>query len=222
MIRFRSSQRRPRLMRMRIAHALFGLLMLADGAPAEQPQGDSLSFDATVAPILARRCLDCHSGSDPKGKLDLSKQVSALAGGKSGPAIMPGKVDDSIALGAGRSGRDAAQGAVARERKGCPPRMDRRRCKLGHRSDRPLPGDDQPPGRPRLVVASARASAKSAAGTRQRLGANADRRVRATEAGSQWVSSGSRGRETAAYPTRLLRPDGLAAHARRRRRVFKR
>ena len=48
-----------------------------------------------IAPILARRCLDCHSGSDPKGKLDLSKNASALAGGKSGPAIVPGKLDES-------------------------------------------------------------------------------------------------------------------------------
>jgi hypothetical protein len=53
------------------------------------------AFDIRVAPILARRCLDCHSGSDPKGKLDLSRRAAALAGGKTGPAIVAGNLDES-------------------------------------------------------------------------------------------------------------------------------
>jgi hypothetical protein len=68
------------------------------------PWGSNLSrgddrrrdFDREVAPILARRCLDCHSGADPKGKLDLSRRATALAGGKGGPAVVPGKVDESL------------------------------------------------------------------------------------------------------------------------------
>ena len=83
-------------MRIRIAYALTCILALAHGqARADSPRLQSREFDAKVAPILARRCLDCHSGSDPKGKLDLSKKSAALAGGKSGPAVMPGKPDDS-------------------------------------------------------------------------------------------------------------------------------
>jgi hypothetical protein len=46
-------------------------------------------FDRDVLPILASRCLDCHSGDDPKGDLDLSRQKSARR------AIEPGKPDDS-------------------------------------------------------------------------------------------------------------------------------
>ncbi|MBC7816045.1 MAG: DUF1549 domain-containing protein, partial [Planctomycetaceae bacterium] len=34
-------------------------------------------FDKQVAPLLARRCLDCHSGAEAKGKLDLSRKASA-------------------------------------------------------------------------------------------------------------------------------------------------
>ena len=49
-----------------------------------------------VAPLLARRCLDCHSGPDPKGKLDLSRKARALSGGESGAAIVPGKPEDSL------------------------------------------------------------------------------------------------------------------------------
>ena len=74
------------------------------------------------------------------------------------------------ALGAGRVGRDAPQVAAARGREGRAARLDRRRRELGHRSDRSVPGDDQPPGRPRLVVASAGASAAAADGPAPRAG----------------------------------------------------
>ena len=84
-------------MKIWISHALICLLTLASSPLvfAGGPKEDYNNFNSKVAPILARRCLDCHSGSDPKGKLDLSKKASALAGGKSGPAIVPGKLDES-------------------------------------------------------------------------------------------------------------------------------
>jgi hypothetical protein len=53
------------------------------------------AFDAEVAPILARRCLDCHAGPAPKGKLDLSSRAMALGERKGGPVIVPGKPDES-------------------------------------------------------------------------------------------------------------------------------
>ncbi|MBI3822417.1 MAG: DUF1553 domain-containing protein [Planctomycetes bacterium] len=34
-------------------------------------------FDQVVAPLLVDRCIDCHSGAKPKGKLDLTKKASA-------------------------------------------------------------------------------------------------------------------------------------------------
>src|SRR5262245_4606295 len=34
-------------------------------------------FDQVVAPLLIDRCIDCHSGGKPKGKLDLTKKASA-------------------------------------------------------------------------------------------------------------------------------------------------
>jgi hypothetical protein len=55
----------------------------------------SEDFDGSVAMILARRCLDCHSGPEPKGKLDLSRRSAVLVGGESGPAIVPGHPDQS-------------------------------------------------------------------------------------------------------------------------------
>ncbi len=45
----------------------------------------AIQFDRDIAPILARRCLDCHSGSTPEGKLDLSRRAAALK------TLAPGK-----------------------------------------------------------------------------------------------------------------------------------
>src|SRR5438046_1718039 len=35
-----------------------------------------LRFDAVVAPLLIERCVDCHSGAKPKGKLDLTSKAA--------------------------------------------------------------------------------------------------------------------------------------------------
>lgn len=66
-------------------NVLCALLALSSVAIARPPD-----FDRDVAPILASKCLDCHSGDDAKGGLDLSRKETALA-----MAIRPGKVDAS-------------------------------------------------------------------------------------------------------------------------------
>jgi hypothetical protein len=56
-------------------------------AAAEPPD-----FDRAIAPLLAGRCLDCHSGSEPKGGLDLATARGIERGGDSGErAIVAGK-----------------------------------------------------------------------------------------------------------------------------------
>jgi hypothetical protein len=72
----------------------WALLIVASGSSASGD--DASTFDRSIAPILARRCLDCHSEGDPKGKLDLSRQALAFEGGESGPAIVPGKPGESL------------------------------------------------------------------------------------------------------------------------------
>ena len=44
-------------------------------------------FDREVAPILARHCLECHSGASPEAELNLSTYEQAVQGGESGAAI---------------------------------------------------------------------------------------------------------------------------------------
>ena len=59
----------------------------AEEPPAAEHAAAARSFDEQIAPLLARRCLECHNASDHKGGLDLTHVETALAGGDSGPAI---------------------------------------------------------------------------------------------------------------------------------------
>lgn len=59
--------------------------------------GRPVSFATDIDPILARRCLSCHSGDKPEASLNLTSREGALKGGKSGsPAIVPGDPDASL------------------------------------------------------------------------------------------------------------------------------
>lgn len=85
-------------MHVPVARLLLTSLVLL-GAPtfvtADRPIGPS-SFDQVIAPLLANRCLNCHEGPQAKGKLDLSRKDKVLAGGRSGPALVAGKPEDSL------------------------------------------------------------------------------------------------------------------------------
>ena len=60
--------------------------------------GVSLVTEADVLPILQARCVVCHGKSRQRGGLDLRTQEARLRGGDSGPAIVPGKPDQSLLL----------------------------------------------------------------------------------------------------------------------------
>jgi hypothetical protein len=51
-----------------------------------------------VAPLLRQCCLSCHDGHKKRGGLDLSTRAGLLAGGDSGPAVVPGKASTSLLL----------------------------------------------------------------------------------------------------------------------------
>src|ERR1035441_2959742 len=55
-----------------------------------------VSYVRQVAPLFANNCADCHSTEDHKGGLDASSVPGLMKGGKkAGPAIVPGKPDES-------------------------------------------------------------------------------------------------------------------------------
>jgi len=76
------------------------VLLAAQSAPA--PDGIAY-FETHIRPLLAANCYGCHSSklTRPMGGLLLDSRAGMLRGGKSGvPAIVPGKPEESILLGA--------------------------------------------------------------------------------------------------------------------------
>ena len=71
------------------------LSWLAISIAGESVGANDRRFMATIAPVLARRCLDCHNESTKEGGLDLTSLQSALKGGDNGPAIVSGKPTQS-------------------------------------------------------------------------------------------------------------------------------
>src|SRR5207245_133184 len=57
-----------------------------------------------VIPILLRRCTVCHGRQVQEGGLDLRTRASMLRGGKSGPALVPGRPGESLLIKKVRSG----------------------------------------------------------------------------------------------------------------------
>src|SRR5262245_19115476 len=83
----------PFMLRRRFCYLL--IFFSAISAKSVRAAENDPDFDKQVAPILAARCLECHSGANPKGKFDLSGAKSAFRGGESGAAIVSGRPDES-------------------------------------------------------------------------------------------------------------------------------
>ena len=52
-------------------------------------------FETDVAPLLLRRCVECHHSGNPSGGLDLTSFEAARRGGDSGPALVSGQLAES-------------------------------------------------------------------------------------------------------------------------------
>jgi hypothetical protein len=75
-----------------------GLGVAPELAASGSGPGDRI-FAEKVAPIFEKRCVHCHSGVSPKGGFALTTAAGVLKGGDGGPAIVPGKPDESLLLG---------------------------------------------------------------------------------------------------------------------------
>jgi WD40 repeat protein len=53
---------------------------------------------AAIHQIFAKHCLDCHASQDPEAKLVLESFDSLMKGGENGPALVPGKSDESLII----------------------------------------------------------------------------------------------------------------------------
>ena len=72
---------------------------LKAAAPNETRLSDAERFFIDqVQPILASRCISCHGPDKAEGGLRLDSRAAAVKGGDSGPALVPGKPDQSLLL----------------------------------------------------------------------------------------------------------------------------
>jgi mono/diheme cytochrome c family protein/septal ring factor EnvC (AmiA/AmiB activator) len=71
--------------------ALFGgLLVLAPAVAADD------HFEKHVRTLLVEKCQSCHGPEKPKGGLRVDSRAALLKGGDTGPAIVPGKPNESL------------------------------------------------------------------------------------------------------------------------------
>ena len=72
-----------------------------EGRPLVDPAEISF-FENEIRPLFATHCLECHGEVQQQGALRLDTRAAALAGGESGPVIVPGAVADSLLIAAVR------------------------------------------------------------------------------------------------------------------------
>src|SRR4051794_35237057 len=82
---------------------LLSLAVLCLLSAAEDPIPVSLpartqpvSYAREVADVLGAKCLGCHNMAMAESKLVLEDVAGMLKGGKRGPAIVPGKAEESL------------------------------------------------------------------------------------------------------------------------------
>ncbi len=78
------------------------LFVLSLGVPAVAADDAGIDFfERRIRPVLIKECAKCHSAKaqgELKGNLNLDFREGLLTGGDSGPAIVPGKPDESLLI----------------------------------------------------------------------------------------------------------------------------
>src|SRR5258705_11086761 len=59
------------------------------------PASHKIDFGKEIKPILEASCIKCHGRGRTKGDLSIENRDTLLKGGESGPAIIPGKSEES-------------------------------------------------------------------------------------------------------------------------------
>ncbi len=82
-----------------VAVGLFATILAPMPANADDPDGIAF-FEQKIRPVLVKECYSCHSSEAKriKGGLRLDSRAGLLKGGDSGPAVVPGKPDESRLL----------------------------------------------------------------------------------------------------------------------------
>lgn len=91
------------LMRTMSRYLLLSLAFLgwtvASARSAENPLSPAeRHFEQNIRPLFAMKCVKCHGEKKQEGNLRLDSRESILKGGDSGPAIVPGKPEESLLI----------------------------------------------------------------------------------------------------------------------------
>ena len=86
---------------------IVGLLLAQAPAAETSPSPEDLAFfETSVRPVLVEHCGKCHGATKQWASLRLDSREAFLKGGDSGPAIVPGKPDESLLIQAVRQTDD--------------------------------------------------------------------------------------------------------------------
>ena len=94
----------PPMPQRTIPSVFLSFVLLATAVCADEPvaddAGDVEFFETKIRPLLVNQCYECHSAvaKSLKAGLRLDSKSAILKGGDSGPAIVPGKPDDSLLI----------------------------------------------------------------------------------------------------------------------------
>src|SRR6478672_6176365 len=92
--RFASTLRPGRSMKRFLA--IFLLAMIAPQVTrADDATGPAVDYSTQIKPILIARCYACHSALRKKSGLRVDTAAELISGGDAGPAIVPGKSNES-------------------------------------------------------------------------------------------------------------------------------
>ena len=89
-----------------VAELMVGASPASAAEPAAEPKAAAHDpaaiefFEKEVRPVLISRCAECHGQGDKevKGNLRVDSRAALLAGGDTGPAIVPGNLEESLLI----------------------------------------------------------------------------------------------------------------------------
>src|SRR5262249_26961332 len=88
------------------------LVACAAPSPAAEEPAARADFESAFAAVVVRNCVACHNPSERKGGLDLTRQEHVLKGGKTAPAVVAGKPEQTFLI------ERVAEGSMPPKQKG--------------------------------------------------------------------------------------------------------